>query len=120
MFQPEKLQKLIDDNKVVKKHMCEDLGISQQGLKDILARGVLPRVDRIEKFADYFKVSLDYFFSREEHLSESFDGLNQLMNSQLEIKYLKSIIKDKDHLIVEKDRVIQLLNSKLKDSCIEK
>lgn len=123
MFTPERIEQLLEDRKVTKVHLAEQIGISIAGLKKMIAGSSLPSVEKVEKIADFFNVPMDYFFNREaERISVNIGhkvsgtgnvtGGITLNECQKELEHLRDIIKEKNKILEEKERLIQILIKK--------
>lgn len=128
MFIPNRIEQLLEERKVTKVYLAQQIGVSLAGLKKMIAGNSLPSVEKVEKIADFFNVPMDFFFDREaERISVNIGhqvsgtgnitGDISLNECQKELEHLKEIIKEKDKIIEEKERLIQiLLSSKNSDT----
>lgn len=110
MFVGERINNLLEERRITKVKLYTALGISGPGLDKMIA-GANVRVGSLEKIADFFKVSMDYFFDREvDNLSISIghqvngDGNNvsgdiALSECQKEISHLKQLLEEKERTI---------------------
>lgn len=57
----EKIQKLLDDNKMTAYELSKETGIPQSCLADYKSGRSAPKVDKLQKLAEYFGVSIEYF-----------------------------------------------------------
>jgi transcriptional regulator with XRE-family HTH domain len=123
MFIPNRIEQLLEERKVTKVYLASQLGISIAGLKKMIAGNSLPSVDKVEKIADFFKVPMDFFFDRGvERISVNIGhqvsgtgnitGNISLNECQKELGHLQEIIKEKDKIIDEKERLIRVLMDK--------
>ena len=113
MFIGERINKLLEERKITKVNLYTSIGISGPGLDKIIA-GANVRVGNLEKIADFFKVSMDYFFDREadnssinigHHVNGSGNNVSgdiTLSECQKELVHLKQLLE-------EKERTIQIL-----------
>lgn len=119
MFNGEKITKLLEDRKQTKKNLFTYVGITGAGLDNMIANGNM-RANNLERIADFFKVSIDYFFDREidEHSIKIGHQVNgngiavgdiTLSECQKEIDHLKQLLVEKNIIIEEKERTIQIL-----------
>ncbi len=124
MFKPLNLRKLMDENRVKKVTFYQSLGISKTQLDNILNGKSLPGSDKLEMMANYFNVPIDYFFDRDSERSilnigntVSGNGNNidnySMSECQKEVEHLKAILEEKEAVIAEKERTIQILLNKL-------
>jgi transcriptional regulator with XRE-family HTH domain len=88
--------------------LAEECGTTRQTLNSIL-HGADTLVSRIEKLAHALDVPVGYFFDE-----TSADGAKRAVPSELEveIKHLKDLLEQKDKLLEEKERLIQILMQK--------
>ena len=63
----ERIKFLCKKNNVTAKKMLEDTKINRNFLYDVGKREAKPTVDKIEKIADYFNVSVDYILGRTDN-----------------------------------------------------
>lgn len=124
MFKPLNLRKLMDENRVKKVTFYQSLGISKTQLDNILNGKSLPGSDKLEMMANYFNVPIDYFFDRDSERSilnigntvsgnENNIGNYSMSECQKEVEHLKAILEEKEAVIAEKERTIQILLNKL-------
>lgn len=124
MFKPLNLRKLLDEKRVKKVTFYQSLGISKTQLDNILNGKSLPGSDKLELMANYFNVPIDYFFDRDSEHSilnigntVSGNGNNvgnyNIAECQKEVEHLKAILAEKEAVIAEKERTIQILMNKL-------
>lgn len=118
------ISELLDQRKITKKDLCENVGISYTALSDLLARNST-KTDIIEKIAKFFRVPVGQFFDEAPSLSaknnisgNNFHGTN---NIQVDVNLadckaeLERLLVENDHLrtiIEEKERTIQILLNK--------
>lgn len=124
MFKPLNLRKLMNENRVKKVTFYQSLGISKTQLDNILNGKSLPGSDKLEMMANYFNVPIDYFFDRDSERSilnigntvsgnENNIGNYSMSECQKEVEHLKAILEEKEAVIAEKERTIQILLNKL-------
>lgn len=113
MFIGERINKLLEERKITKVNLYTSVGISGPGLDKMIA-GANVRVGSLEKIADFFNVSMDYFFDREidnssinighhvNGMGNSVSGDITLSDCQKELAHLKQLLE-------EKERTIQIL-----------
>lgn len=114
------IEELLSERKLRKKDIQDALGISYNSYKTIVYGN--PTVKTLEPVADFFKVSMDVFFNREScgsnkvgNVSGNSNKIQQgkvnVMQSSLEkeIENLKLLLTEKDKVISEKERLIQVL-----------
>ena len=126
MIRPDKLAQLIEERRIVKTKLCEELEISVMTLHNFLNKGSEIGSNKLEKIADKFQVPIDYFYDREVEIDERWhighnvngngnkvSGDITLSECQKEIQHLTQLLHEKQAIIDEKERTIQiLLNNK--------
>jgi len=60
-----KLKQLIDENNLSVARFADKIGISRQGIYDLLNEKTAINMKNLKIFANYFKVPLSYFFDKE-------------------------------------------------------
>lgn len=60
-----KFEELLQKNNITTYRVAKDTGISSVTFTDWKKRRSKPKVDKLQKIADYFDVPLDYFLDRE-------------------------------------------------------
>ena len=113
MFVGERINNLLEERGITKVKLYTTLGISAPGLDKMIA-GANVRVGSLEKIADFFKVSMDYFFDRDvdntsinigHHVKGNGNNVSgdiALSECQKELSHLKQLLE-------EKERTIQIL-----------
>lgn len=120
MFISQKIYELIEKNGVTQRDVVRIIrgeeGNDRCGLNQIVNRDV--RVSTLEKIADYFNVSMDYFFDREVEVSGVMvagEG-NQIrditVNQRSEADVLRELIAEKDKRIELLEDVIDILRKR--------
>lgn len=114
MIRPDRLAQLIEEKRIAKSKLCEEIGISVMALNNFLFKGSEIGSTKLEKIADYFKVSMDYFYDREindismnvgHHVNGNGNNVSgdiALSECQRELSHLKQLLE-------EKERTIQIL-----------
>lgn len=121
-----RLKELILNSGLSKQAIADKCNISRPTLDNLLG-GSDAKISTLENLADYFKVSVGYFFD-ENNVSQTCnenlgvmvgrdnngsisikDCQDKLDGALLEIKHLKGEIDGKDKLILEKERLIDVL-----------
>lgn len=69
MFNPQKIKTLINERKLVDSkftlgELCVKIELSAPGLNNIMEGKSIPKVTTLEMIADYFGVSMNYFFEK--------------------------------------------------------
>ncbi len=121
MFRPDKIAALIDSNGLSKKDFCKKVKISVQTLDNTL-KGSEIGSRKLEQIANLFKVPIDYFYDREVEIDEKWhvghnvngngnkvSGDISLSECQKEVKHLTQLLHEKQTIIEEKERTIQIL-----------
>lgn len=125
MIKGEKLKGLIARKGITPEKFAEELGISVSSVfkyynKDSFDSSLL------EKFANYFGVPVSYFFDEEDihNNSQRIEGDNnvvvgrdnngngnieRLQDCRKEVAHLNAMLKEKETIIAEKERTIQIL-----------
>lgn len=121
MFNPDKIRRLFEDRNISQAQFIKDTSISKSNLYVWLNNTSIPGADNLEIIADYFNVPIDYFFDRETNsLGISIDhqvkgngnkisGDITLSECQKEIEHLNALLEEKERVISEKERTIQIL-----------
>ena len=128
MIRPDKLAQLIDERRIVKTKLCEELDISVMTLNNFLNKGSEIGSSKLERIADKFQVPIDYFYDREVEIDEKWhighnvngngnkvSGDISISEYQKEIEHLTQLLHEKQIIIDEKDRTIQILLNKEKE-----
>ena len=124
MFNGQIINKLIEEKGVTKKSLYNFAGLSKTQLDNIISGKNIPGVDKIERIADFFEMPIDFFFNRNTNLSginvghqikgngNNISGDITLSECQTEIAHLKQLLQEKENIIKEKERTIQILMNK--------
>lgn len=122
MFKGQLIGQLIDNANVKKKEVYEYAGITKSTLDNIIKGNNKPNSSTLEKIADFFQLSIDYFFEREIEIDNSINighhvnvngngnsvtGDIALSECHNQVAHLKDIIKQKDALLKQKDELLQ-------------
>lgn len=124
MFNGQKINSLLVERRITKKSLFEYMGTSASGLDSII-KNCNPTAEKIEQIANFFKVSIDYFFDRtvdipDKKLTVSGNG-NKVQNGDgnvmietqaKEIEHLMQLLEEKEKAIADKERTIQILMGK--------
>lgn len=111
------ISELIKHKKMMIGDFCEQSQITNQTLREIIKRNST-KTDILERIANVLNVPVGYFFN--EHSGIVVNGKNNQVHSgqgnqimlspeQREIEHLREIIKEKNNLLEEKERLIQML-----------
>lgn len=120
MFKGLKINTLLEDRGKTKVDLCNIVGITTAGLHKIITGASSPGANILEGIADYFEVPIDYFFERKaehlniqigHHINGSYNEIGNfgLSECQKEREHLQALINEKDKIIEEKERTIQIL-----------
>lgn len=124
MFNGLKILKLLEERGFTKVSLFTHIGISKKGLDDIINGVHAPKVTYVEALADFFKVPIDFFFDRDINSSginighqvkgngNKVSGNITLSECQKELEHVKALLTEKDKIIAEKERTIQILMNK--------
>ena len=124
MFNPDKIRRLFEDRNISQAQFIKDTSISKSNLYVWLNNTSIPGADNLEIIADYFNVPIDYFFDRETNslgISIGHQGIGNgnkvsgditLSECQKEIEHLNALLEEKERVITEKERTIQILMNK--------
>jgi len=117
-----KLKKLMEDSGLSKQSIAENCSISRPTLDNLL-NGSDSKISTIESLSAFFKQPIGYFFDESVKQTSGDNsvlvagdndgklnvGATELENVKLENKHLKEMIAEKDKLIEEKERLINVL-----------
>ena len=121
MFNPDKIRRLFEDRNISQAQFIKDTSISKSNLYVWLNNTSIPGADNLEIIADYFNVPIDYFFDRETNslgisighqvkgYGNKISGDITLSECQKEIEHLNALLEEKERVISEKERTIQIL-----------
>ena len=124
MFNGLKIHKLLEERGLTKVSLFTHIGISKKGLDDIINGVHAPKVTYVEALADFFKVPIDFSFDRDINSSginighqvkgngNKVSGNITLSECQKELEHMKALLEEKDKIITEKERTIQILMNK--------
>lgn len=124
MFNGQKIKDLLEGRGVQQNTFCAETGISKSNLYVWVKGNSMPGADNLEVIADYFKVPVDFFFDREVDVSgvsighqvkgngNKVSGDISLSECQKELEHMKALLEEKDKIITEKERTIQILMNK--------
>lgn len=123
MFIADRIRELIEKGGVTQLKFSEETKVKKTSLYAYLSGTSKPGADTLEIIADYFKVPIDYFFDRQipidNHIGHTVSGTGNkvvgdiaLNECQLEVEHLKVLLEEKERIITEKERTIQILINK--------
>lgn len=120
MFISQKIYELIEKNGVTQRDVVRIIrgeeGNDRCGLNQIVNRDV--RVSTLEKIADYFKVSMDYFFERDVEVNgvmvagegNRIKDITVIQQSEADV--LKDLLAEKDKRIKVLEEMIDILRKR--------
>lgn len=113
MFVGDRISCLIEERGITKVSLYTAIGISGPGLDKMIA-GANVRVGSLEKIADFFKVSMDYFFDREIdsasiNIGHHVNGNGNNVSGDIELSECQRELSHLRQLLEEKERTIQIL-----------
>ena len=115
-FKVERLLDLIRKNNLSKKDFCEAVNLSQTTLLNMQTRDNYDiGANRLAYIADYFSVSMDYFFDRDlstVSIGHNVKGNGNNINGDILISQQASEIDHLKQMLDEKERTIQILLNK--------
>lgn len=124
MFNGLRIRELLEEKGVQQNTFSVETGISKSNLWVWIEGKSKPGADALEKMADYFKVPTDYFFDRNIDLpnisighqvkgnGNKVSGDVTISECRKEIAHLNALIEEKERVINEKERIIQILMNK--------
>lgn len=126
MFNSDKIRRLFEDRKISQAQFLKDTSVSKSNLYVWLNNTSIPGADNLEIIADYFNVPIDYFFDRDINSSginighqvkgngNKISGDITLSECRKEIEHFNALLEEKERVITEKERTIQILIQKQK------
>lgn len=124
MFNGLKLKKLIELSNLTQKDFSLQSGISEQSLYGYFEPKGNPTAKALEKMANILQCSIDDFFDRSiettgtsigHHVNgngNKVSGDITLSECRTEIEHLRALLGEKERIIAEKERTIQILMKK--------
>lgn len=124
MFNGLKIKELLEKKGIQQNTFCLDTGISKSNFWVWIEGKSKPGADALEKIADYFNVPMDFFFDRDIKPSgvnighqvkgngNKISGDITLSECRKEIEHLNALLEEKERVITEKERTIQILMNK--------
>lgn len=115
MFNGQKINELIEINRVKKVTVYNYADLSKTQFDNIINGNSIPRGDTLERIADFFKVPIDYFFEREVipfTIGHHVSGSRNRVTGDITLNELSECKKENEHLkelLAEKERTIQIL-----------
>ena len=115
-FNVQRLLSLIEQKKITKKQFCKDVSLSPTTLANMQTREDYEiGSNRLVAIADYFNVSLDYFFDRENmnvNFGHTVTGNDNCVSGNIMVSQYATQIEHLTELLNEKERTIQILLNK--------
>ena len=113
MFIGERINNLLEERKITKVNLYTSIGMSGPGLDKIIA-GANVRVGSLEKIANFFNVSMDYFFDREIdttsiRIGHHVNGTGNNVSGDITLSECQKELAHLQQLLEEKERTIQIL-----------
>lgn len=113
------ISELLKKKKMPQKDFCERVGLTDVSLRRIIERNST-KTETLERIAEVLNVPISYFFGEQpgliisgEHNQVHNGQGNQIMMTpeQKEIEHLRELLTEKDKVVDEKERLIQVLLS---------
>ena len=111
MFNSDKIRRLFEDRKISQAQFLKDTSVSKSNLYVWLNNTSIPGADNLEIIADYFNVPIDY---QVKGNGNKISGDITLSECRKEIEHLNALLEEKERVITEKERTIQILIQKQK------
>ena len=115
MFNPQRITELIENHKLTKKEFCDAVNIAVLTLDNTLKGSELGCM-KFERIADFFNVSMDYFYDREKtkshNIGHNVTGNHNTIQGGISINEYEKEIAYLKELLQEKERTIQILMNK--------
>lgn len=115
--------KILYENSIKKSKIPNEIGISRSTFFEMMNGIGSPRVENLEKVANYFNKPISYFFDEENFNNQEYQ--NKIDELEKEIRALRKEneilierIKDKEAIIKKNDKILSLIekeNSKNAD-----
>ncbi|WP_300770644.1 helix-turn-helix transcriptional regulator [uncultured Bacteroides sp.] len=114
MYDPQRILDLIAKKRYKLVEVYTGIGMSRQAFSALTSGKSKPSFDNLEKMADFFQVPIDYFFGRDasNYVNSGTQVNGNVVGGDLvvnEINHLKELLAEKDVLLAEKERTIQIL-----------
>lgn len=114
MYDPQRILDLISKRHLKLVDVYTGIGISRQAFSALTSGKSKPSFDNLERMADFFQVPIDYFFGRDisQYVNSGTQVNGNVVGGDLvvnEINHLKDLLAEKDILLAEKERTIQIL-----------
>lgn len=124
MFNGLRIKTLLEERDLQQSDFCAATGIAKSNFWVWVEGKSKPGADALEKIANFFQVPIDYFFDRDVEVANvnvghhvkgngnKVSGDITLSEYQTEIAHLKQLLQEKEAIINEKERTIQILMNK--------
>ena len=124
------LDSFIKKKKMTKKSFAEYSNIAEQTLYRALKDGANPSSETIESLADALECTIDSFYDRKipnecivghnvhgnkNKVSGNINSKNISTDTEKEVELLRSLLKEKEERLKDKDKMIEILMNKTKE-----
>ncbi|MGM9760415.1 MAG: helix-turn-helix domain-containing protein [Parabacteroides sp.] len=122
MYNGQLVKDLIASSGLTQKDICDRAGIVQSTLNKMTVDGANPTARNLEMVANAIGCRIDDFFDRDhtESIGHNVNGNGNMVSGDIkinsylqEINHYKSLLKEKDNRIKDKDEIIELLRQQL-------
>jgi len=118
MFVAEKMKCLFEENKVSQAQFLRETNTSKSKLFSWISGKSIPSANNLELVADYFDVSMDYFFDRKDRFSGTKNNPDvgnsgNKVRGSIPLTEHEKEVDGLNKLLAEKERTIQILMSQL-------
>lgn len=121
MFNGQIIRRLLEERNITKKSLIDFMETSPSVLDNIINKGN-PTAGNLEIIADFFNVSIDYFFERNVsvetpniQIGHNVNGSGNTLSGDIALSECKTKLEHLQELIAGKDEQIELLKSQLED-----
>lgn len=117
MFNGQKVKELLEERKITKVTLYNYIGITKKTLDNIINGETVPNGNKIELIANFFKVSIDYFFDRQietssYNIGHHVNGNGNKVSGDITLSECQKEVEHLRELLAEKERTIQILINK--------
>ena len=115
------INKLMSEKRARKIKLAQHLGVARNTLDDYISERTFMTTDKLILLADFFKVPVSYFFDEDLTRSNNVivsDEKNKVQSGNVnimveqqekEIEHLKILLREKERVLEEKERTINIL-----------
>lgn len=121
MFNGQIIRRLLEERNITKKSLIDFMETSPSVLDNIINKGN-PTAGNLERIADFFNVSIDFFFERNVsvdtpniQIGHNVNGSGNTLSGDIALSECKTKLEHLQELIAGKDQQIELLKSQLED-----